>query len=63
MGSFVIVVFEPFVEILPKFFNASVKFLPQDDAEELFFDRSVEVFRKAAGFRRGDTRFTMLNTV
>lgn len=63
MGTLVVVVLEPFVQILLEFFQAGIEFLPESHIEELFFDCSVEAFCESVCLRRGDSSFTVFNTV
>ena len=63
MGTFVVVVFEPFVQILLEFFNTGVEFLSQGNVEEFLLDGSVEAFCESICFRGGNTGFTVLDAV
>ena len=51
MGSFIIVVFQPGVQILLQFFQTAIEFLPERHLVELLQDRLVETLADPIGLR------------
>lgn len=57
MGSIIIVVFQPVVQILLQFVEAAIQLLPEGHLVELLQDRLVEALADAIGLRRLRLRF------
>lgn len=61
MGSFMVIVFKPLIQIELERFQVTIKLSPECNSVELILHRPVQTFPDPITLRMADFRFTMFN--
>jgi len=63
MGSFVVIKFEPLIEVFLQHIDGGIEFRSEGRSEELIQDSPIEAFHKAIGLRSLDSCLSVFDFI